>query len=192
MDKDIKNENTDEEIISEDLDDSVVAEESVGETIKKLREKLKLALAEKQEYLTNWQKDKADFLNIRKRDKEERENFIKFSNENLIGELLPVIQSFNMAMGNTEVWEKVDKNWRAGVEHIANQLKGALENNGLKELNPIGEKFDPMRDEALEYVPVTDRNHDHKIITVVQKGYTLNDKNIVAPKVKVGEYKKEI
>ena len=150
MDKDIKNENTDEEIISEDLDDSVVAEESVGETIKKLREKLKLALAEKQEYLTNWQKDKADFLNIRKRDKEERENFIKFSNENLIGELLPVIQSFNMAMGNTEVWEKVDKNWRAGVEHIANQLKGALENNGLKELTPIGEKFDPMRDDALE------------------------------------------
>lgn len=185
-----ENINQDEEIVAEDLDDSVVAEESAGETIRKLREKLKVALTEKQEYLTGWQKDKAEFLNIRKRDKEERENFIKFSNEGLISEMLPVLQSFNMAMGNKETWDKIDKNWRIGVEHIANQLKGVLENNGLKELNPIGEKFDPMRDEALEYVPVSDEKQDHKIIEVVQKGYTLNGKNIVAPKVKVGEFKK--
>ncbi len=181
--------NIDTEVVSEDLDDSVVAEESAAETIKKLREKLKIALAEKQEYLTGWQKDKAEFLNSRKRDKEERKNFIKFSNENLIAEILPVLQSFNMAFANIENWEKIDKNWRVGVEHIANQLKGVLESNGLRELDPVGEKFDPMRDEALEYVPVTDEKQDHQIITVVQKGYTLNDKNIIAPKVKVGEYK---
>ena len=51
-----------------DLDDSVVAEEAQTATIKKLRDSLKKALAEKQEYLTSWQKDKAEFINARKRD----------------------------------------------------------------------------------------------------------------------------
>lgn len=173
----------------ENLDDSVVAEESAQETIKKLREKLKTALAEKQEYLTSWQKDKAEFLNARKRDKEEKEQFIKFASENLVTELLPVLQSFDMAFGNKEAWEKVDKNWRLGVEHIANQLKGTLEAVGLKEINPLGQKFDPARDEALEFIPVDDEKQNHLVILVVQKGYSLNGKILLPPKVKVGELK---
>jgi molecular chaperone GrpE len=168
----------------ENLDDSVVGEESAQETIKNLREKLKKALAEKQEYLTGWQKDKADFINSRKRDAESQKEFIKYTNESLISELLPVLDSFNMAMGNKEVWEKVDKNWRTGVEYIANQLKKVLENNGLTEVDPIGQKFDPMRDEAIE-----DGKESDIITTVVQKGYSLNGKIVKAPKVKVGQKK---
>lgn len=168
----------------EDLDDSVVSEESAQETIKKLREKLKKALAEKQEYLTGWQKDKADFVNARKRDAESQKEFIKYTNESLISELFPVLDSFNMAMGNKEVWEKADKNWRMGVEHIANQLKKVLEDHGLKEVDPIGQKFDPMRDEAIE-----DGKESDIVTTVVQKGYALNGKIVKAPKVKVGQKK---
>jgi len=168
------------------LDDSVIAEEHQGETIKKLREKLKKALDEKQQYLASWQKDKADFLNARKRDKEDRETFVKFANENLIAELLPVLQSFEIAFANKESWEKVDKNWRIGVEYIYSQLKTVLEGNGLKQINPIGLKFDPMRDEAIEYVPVIDEKQDHIITEVIQNGYELHGKTLVAPKVKVG------
>ncbi len=168
----------------ENLDDSVVSEESQQETIKNLREKLKKAIAEKQEYLTGWQKDKAEFLNARKRDEASAREYIKFAAGNLVAELVPVLDSFNMAMGNKEVWEKVDKNWRIGVEYIANQLKKVLEDNGLKEIDPIGEKFDPMRDEAIE-----DGKESDMVTTVVQKGYSLNGKVIKAPKVKVGEKK---
>lgn len=168
----------------ENLDDSVVVEESAQETIKSLREKLKKAVAEKQEYLTGWQKDKAEFLNARKRDEASQREYIKFANEGLLTELFPVLDSFNMAMGNKEVWEKVDKNWRVGVEYIANQLKKVLEDNGLKEIDPIGQKFDPMRDEAIE-----DGKESDIITTVVQKGYSLNGKIVKAPKVKVGEKK---
>ncbi len=167
------------------LDDSVVAEESAQEAIKNLREKLKKAIEEKQEYLTGWQKAKADFINARKRDEESQKEFIKYSNEGMITELIPVLDSFNMAMGNKEVWEKVDKNWRMGVEYIANQLKKTLEDHGLKEIDPIGQKFDPMRDEAVEYIS----GEQDKIVEVIQKGYSLNGKIIKAPRVKVGESK---
>jgi molecular chaperone GrpE len=168
----------------ENLDDSVVAEEHAQEAIKKLRERLKKAEAERQEYLTGWQKAKADYINAKKREEEDKKDFVRFANENLVAELLPVLDSFNMAMGNKEVWEKVDKNWRTGVEYIFNQLKKVLEEHGLKEIDPIGQKFDPMRDEALE-----DGKESDLITTVVSKGYSLNGKIVKAPKVKVGEKK---
>jgi molecular chaperone GrpE len=168
----------------ENLDDSVVAEENAIDTIKSLKEKLKKAIAEKQEYLNGWQKDKAEFLNARKRDQEAQKDFARFSNENLISELIPVLDSFSMAIGNKETWEKVDKNWRVGVEYISNQLIKILGDFGLKEIDPIGKKFDPMRDEAIEDGKETDI-----VTTVVQKGYELNGKVIKAPKVKIGEKK---
>jgi len=191
-----KHGNEDDEIVPEnngssgDLDDSVVAEENAAEAVKKLREKLRKAEAEKQEYLTGWQRAKADLINARKRDDEERREFTKFANERLIDGLIPVMESFDMAMGNKEVWEKVDKNWRTGVEYIYSQLKKALSDAGLEEINPIGQPFDHNRDEAAEYVPVDKESEHHKIIAVVQKGYTLNGRPMRPPKVKVGEFKK--
>ncbi len=175
---------------SDTLDDSVVAEEAMGETIKKLREKLKKTEAEKQEYLTGWQRAKADMVNARKRDEEDRKDFMKFANERLIEDLIPVLASFDMAMGNKEAWEKADKNWRVGVEYIYSQLTKALTDNGLKEINPINEKFDHAHHEATSYEPVTDEKLDHVILQVVQKGYSLNGKVLKAPIVKVGEFKK--
>ncbi|MDE2188741.1 MAG: nucleotide exchange factor GrpE [Patescibacteria group bacterium] len=189
MKKDEKNE-PENDIVAENLDDSVVGEEAAGETIKKLREKLKKSEAERQEYLTGWQRAKADLINARKRDEADHKEFLKFANERLIDGLIPVLDSFELAMGNREAWEKADKNWRIGVEYIYGQLKKALTDSGLEEINPLGKKFDPSRDEAAEYVPVADENENHQILAVLQKGYTLNGRAMRPPKVKVGEYKK--
>lgn len=174
----------------ESLDDSVVAEENMVETIKKLREKLKKSDAEKTEYLTGWQRTKADMVNARKRDEEERKDFIKFANERLIEDLIPTLESFDMAIGNKEAWEKVDKNWRMGVEYIYSQLKKALADNGLEEINPLNEKFDHNKHEAASYEPVTEEKNDQTIIGVAQKGYKINGKILRPAKVRVGEYKK--
>lgn len=170
----------------EEKDDIILEPEegSAEEIIKNLKEKLKKVTEEKQEYLNNWQRDKAEFVNARKRDEEAQKDFARFSNENLIVELIPVLESFNIAMGNKEVWEKADKNWRVGVEYIANQLKKVLEDFGLKEIDPMGKKFDPMRDEAIE-----DGKESDIVTTVVSKGYELNGKVLKAPKVKIGEVK---
>lgn len=173
---------------SDVLDDSVVAEENMAEMIKKLRERLKKAESEKQEYLTGWQRAKADMVNARTRDEEERKAYIKFSNAGLIEDLIPVLDSFDMAMGNKEAWEKADKNWRIGVEYIYNQLIKVLLDYGVKEINPINEKYDHAQHEAISHEPVTDEKLDHVIVGVIQKGYSLNGKILKVPKVKVGEF----
>ena len=54
----------------------------------------------------------------------------------------------------------------------------------MKEIDPIGQKFDPLRDEAIE-----DGKESDIITTVIQKGYSLNGKILKAPKVKIGEKK---
>ncbi|MEK7641533.1 MAG: nucleotide exchange factor GrpE [Patescibacteria group bacterium] len=172
------------------LDDSVVAEEAMGDTIKKLRDKIKKLESEKQEYLTGWQRAKADMVNARQRDEAERKDFIKYANEGLIADLISVLDSFDMAMGNKEAWEKADKNWRVGVEYIYSQLIKVLTENGLTEINPMNEKFDHAKHEATSYEPVTDEKLDHVITGVIQKGYSLNGKLLKVPKVRVGEFKK--
>ena len=156
--------------------------------LKQLREKLKIAEAERAEYLAGWQRAKADLINARKRDEEDKKDFIKYANEDLIGEMLPVLDSFGMAFANKEAWEKVDKNWRAGVEYIYSQLISTLERFGVKLIDPKGQKFDPNYQISIESVPVTDKAQDGMIVEVVQKGYELNSKAIRAPKVKVGEF----
>jgi molecular chaperone GrpE len=185
-----KEDSKDSDIVADELDDSVVAEESAADTIRKLREKLKKSEAERLEYLTGWQRAKADLINARKRDEADHKEFIKFANERLIDGLIPVLDSFELAMNNKEAWEKADKNWRIGVESIASQLKKALNDAGLEEVNPSGQKFDPMRDEAASYEPVDSENKNHMIIGVMQKGYTLNGRPMRPAKVKVGEFKK--
>lgn len=169
----------------------VVHEETGEDTIEKLREKLKTAVKEKQEYLDGWQRAKAEFINIRKRDQEANEQYLKFAKEDVITQLIPVLDSFEMAFANKESWEKVDKNWRMGVEHIYSQLIGVLTANNVSQIDPLGEKFDPMRDEAVENEPVTEEKLDHTITKVISKGYKLNDRIIKPVKVKIGIFKKD-
>jgi len=175
-------------------DDIVIEEEAENEapqnTIKKLREKLKTLEKEKQEYMNGWQRERADFVNYKKRAENEKLEVIKYGNENLISELIPVLDSFESAFANKEAWEKVDKNWRVGVEYIHSQLLKILDENGLKELNPIGEKFDPKFHVAEVHTETTDEKQDGIITKVVKKGYMLNDRVVIAPKVVVAEYKK--
>ena len=160
------NSKDDTEIVAEDTE--LIPEDGEGNTatgkdvVKDLREKLKKALAEKQEYLDGWQRTKADFINARKREEASRQELVKFATENILTEISPVLDSFTMAFSNKEAWEKVDKNWRMGVEHIYSQLKGVLEQNGFKEFDPQGEMFDPMKHHAVEAVPTDQKDDDHR------------------------------
>lgn len=158
--------------------------------VDKLKARIKELEKKNAELLDSWQRDKADFINIRKRDGEEKKEFVKFASENIIAELLTVLDSFESAFRNKEAWEKADKNWRVGVEYIHSQFLAILTQNGLSVVNPLGDTYNHARDEAIETVPVEDQDHDGKILEVTQVGYSLNGKEIRAPKVKVGEIKK--
>ncbi len=182
-----KNMNDDEIQFDENIDEDGGHDDA--QLVKKLREKIKKLEEKSQEYLTGWQKERADSINLKKRLEEEKKEFAKFAKEDITTELMSVLDSFESAFKNKEVWEKVDKNWRQGVEYIHTQLVNVLGNHGVSVIDPLGDKFDPQRDEAVETVPVENPEDDHKIIDVVSIGYKLHDKIIRAPKVKVGEYK---
>lgn len=183
---------------SEEIDEVVFDEDTDEEgrsnplaTIKKLRQRIKELETKSQEYLTGWQKERADSVNLRKRLEEEKREFAKFAKEDIATEIITVLDSFESAFKNREAWEKVDKNWRQGIEYIHSQLINVLSNHGVTIVSPLGEQFDHNRDEAVENVPTRNREEDGKIVEVLSAGYKLQDKLIRAPKVKVAVYKSE-
>lgn len=187
------------EVIKEDTDEMIddvefesynddltpASPSSPQDKIKKLREKLADAEKTKQEYLDGWQRLKADYINLKKRTDEEKADLSRFAREVVVGDLIPVIESFDMAFANKEAWAKVEPTWRVGVEYIHKQFMETLQGYGLSEVNPLGETFDPRHFTAIESIVTTDASLDHKVAEVVQKGYKIGDRLIKSPKVKV-------
>jgi molecular chaperone GrpE len=155
--------------------------------VKKLREKLKKAVEEKQEYLTNWQKDKAEFVNARKRDEESKAEFMKFAASNIVEEILPILDSFDSAMGNAKLLENVSPEWQSGIKSIYDQLVGALSKHGVSGFGAKGEPFDPNLHQSIATTPAGEADVDHTIAEVLQKGYRLNGRVLRPALVKVFE-----
>jgi molecular chaperone GrpE len=105
-------------------------------------------------------------------------------------DLLPVLDSFDMAMENKEAWEKVDANWRRGVEHIHQQFLRVLSDNNVSAINQSGVKFDPNLHESISVIETDDKDQDHTIYSVTQSGYKIGDRVIRPARVNVFEYKK--
>lgn len=164
-------------------------EEETADKVKKLREKLKECEKEKQEYLDGWQRAKADFVNSRRRLEEEKAAALSKAGEEVLLEILPVVDSFEMAFADRESWEQAPSEWRKGVESIYSQLTNVLKRHNVSAIDPeAGTAFDPQQHEAMEMVPVSDEADDHTVQAVLQKGYRSNGGIIRAAKVKVGEY----
>lgn len=175
-DKNEKEPEADLELTGEDnMDDASITEiESDQQAkIKKLQAKLKACEAEKTEHLDNLQRAKADFLNARKRLEDEKEREKEKQVISHVQKLLPLYDSFSMAMRNTDVWNTVEAEWRKGVESIYAQLQKILQNYGVQEVDPLGAEFDPTQHEAMSEVTVTEAAEDHKIVSVIQKGFTI-------------------
>ena len=149
---------------------------------------MKKVTAEKQEYLTGWQRAKADLINAKKEFGEEKIKLLKFANSDLILRIIPVLDSFEIAFLNINENNKILKEWSVGARHIYNQLLSVLKENGLKQIEPVNEKFNPKFHHSVETVQVENKKDENIIMEVLQKGYMLNDKVIREAKVKVGEY----
>jgi molecular chaperone GrpE len=157
-------------------------------TIKKLREKIKKLEGEKQEYLDLSQRTRADYANFKKEVDTNRVSERKFATKRFIEELLPVLDSYDMAQGNKEAWENVDQNWRIGIEYIFNQFKTVLENEGVVQFGKVGDTFDPHLHESMETVKVTTEAENDKIMKVLQNGYKMNDSVLRPARVHTGHF----
>jgi molecular chaperone GrpE (heat shock protein) len=182
-------ENIPEEDIVPDEEDG--GESLLKDSIKKLRAQLRDCNAQKQEYLDGWQRAKADFINARRAEDLRRQEVVTYAQEGVLAELLPVIDSFDLAFADKGAWEKMDENWRRGIEHIYTQFLSILAGQHFIPFAPLGESFDPLAHESVGLTDVTKEDQDQKVVEVVQKGYQLNGKIIRPAKVKVGRFNKK-
>lgn len=182
-----KNKNIQEDIELE-MEDEIVEESGMSDKMKKLRQKLKTAEVQAKENMDGWQRARADYVNLQKSFDGERSDIRRRAQAEIIEDILPSLDNFDAAMANTEVWEKVDENWRRGIEYISQQLHKTLEDYGVAKIAET-KMFDPEFHEPLEVEEVDDESQDNNIVCTIQNGYTLNGKVMRPAKVKVCHYK---
>ena len=150
-----------------------------------LQRDLDQALAKADEHWKLYLGAHAEMENLRKRTERDVQNAHKFALERFFGELLPVRDSLEMGLAAAGGDVDVAK-LREGVELTLKQLSSAMEKFGLREVNPVGAKFNQSEHEAMAMVP-TDQAEPNTVAQVVQKGYLLNDRLVRPAKVLVAQ-----
>jgi molecular chaperone GrpE len=128
----------------------------------------------------------AEFENYKKRAEKENISNIKNANANLIRELLPVLDSFELALKENNCENLEVSKYRKGLELIYSQLYSLLEDHGLSIIDTKNQKFDPYKHEVLMVKESTEP--DDKILQEFQKGYILNDVIIRHSKVMISKH----
>ena len=148
-------------------------EMSAADLIKKIEE----LNEESRENYDKYLRSQAEMDNIIKRNKKEREEWIKYSNENLIKDLLQVIDNLENAIDHSSGNENSFNALVEGVELTLKGLKDTLAKSGLEDIKTIGEDFDPFFHHAVQE-EMSDSVEKGKILKEFQKGYTLNQRLI--------------
>lgn len=160
--------------LMEDSEEEFINEEEadLGPTaLKKLREKLKVAVAEKQEYLDKWQRMQADFANFKRQEvliNADRDERLKAE---FIESLLPMLDVLELAI-------KHDKTNDPTLKMIESKFLESLKVYGVEKFGAAGEKFDPHQHEAL-----AEQGGEHLVTSVERSGYKIGNKIIRAAQV---------
>ncbi len=135
----------------------------------------------------------ADFENAKKRNMREKEDFIKFSQERILREILPVLDNFDRAVGhatmasaNASAYEDLRKNLTtviSGVERVQKQLTDILKMHGLKRIETAGQVFNPHFHEVVAHV--SEEGKEDQIVDELEPGYMLHDRLLRPAKVRV-------
>ena len=171
----------DEEIIAELDDDEVSALEQMQAQI----EDLQAQLAAKDEEIL---RVAAEGMNLQKRLQRDLDNTRKFANDKIIKAMIPVMDSFDKALEviDDDNCEVTTEAMIEGTQNTQKIFAKVLEDNGIEIINPVGEKFDPEKHEAMSMVP-SPEHEKNTIVNVFQKGYLLNGRVVRAAMVVVAQ-----
>lgn len=167
-------------------------EEKLSRKDRKLQEKLEKAESDAHHWKNEYYKAYADTENLRKTLENEQREAIKYRAAGFLEQLVPALDAFYAALSNPAPTKEAE-NYKVGFEYIYRQIVGALEGEGLKEIEPaVGDPFDSRFMHALD----TEESDDPgKVSKVHAKGYMLKDRMIrpvmVTATVKKAEEKKE-
>jgi molecular chaperone GrpE len=177
LDNEIIDEKTEEQAAG-DVTQEARKEEGQLESPEKNADSLEAQLEDAQAKASeNWEhylRAKAEMDNLRRRNTKDVENAHKYGIEKFVTELLPVLDS--MVMGLATEGASAES-LREGMELTLNMLAKMMEKLGIEEIDPINEKFDPEKHQAMTMQPNAEVE-PNTVIAVMQKGYSLNDRLI--------------
>ena len=166
-----------------------MSQDKQKKNIKRTDKEVKEIINKEQEYLAGWKRCQADFENYKKMQTEAQKEFVKYSAQNVVLQIIPVLDNFHMSTDHVPEDQK-NNAWVTGIMHIQKQLENVLKENGVTEIETkVGDKFDPEIHEAIESNDKKQETRDKeqgmgdKISKIVMKGYKLNDKIIRPVKV---------
>ena len=153
-------------------DDKTAQIESLGEKLAELNDKhIRL---------------QAEFDNYRKRTLNEKMELMKTGGADILESLLPVMDNFERAIDASSKTDDINS-VKEGIDLIYNSFKDFLSKKGVKEMEAKGKDFNTDFHEALTKIPAPEKDLKGKVVDVIEKGYTYNDKVIRFAKVVVGE-----
>ncbi|MEO8039419.1 MAG: nucleotide exchange factor GrpE [Betaproteobacteria bacterium] len=150
---------------------SAPTREAAPETMPSMEELLRKAELQGAEHYDAWLRAKADAENIRRRAQEDIAKAHKFAVEAFSSEMLAVRDSLAAALA---VQNATVESMKSGVEITARQLDTVFERFAIREIDPVGEKFDPHRHQAMSAVEAD--APPNTVVQVFQKGYLLHER----------------
>jgi molecular chaperone GrpE len=154
---------------------------------KKQLSELDAARQEAEEYKDKYLRALAEQNNINKRAEKDREEFVKYAASVVISKLLPVLDSFEMAL-KTEP-EHADKKFLHGMKMIYNNLLELLKKEGLEREKTAGQKMDPLKHEVVSTVETEKEKEDGSIVEELRAGYSFKGTVLRPAMVKIAKKK---
>jgi len=143
--------------------------------IEELSSQLVAANKQSEDYLAALQRERAEFLNFKRRTAEERERDLGLAGDDLIRKVLALADDFDRAI-EARPEELADNAWAEGIAVIDRKLRSLLESEGVTEIEAEpGRRFDPREHDAIANVPGTGRP-EGEIVDEVRRGYRLRDR----------------
>ncbi|HEV2106857.1 MAG TPA: nucleotide exchange factor GrpE [Thermomicrobiales bacterium] len=139
--------------------------------------------AERDRYLDQLQRERADFANFRRRVDQERALARQLASRDILAQLLPVMDDFNRALAAVPP-EFADSGWVSGTAMVGKKLLGVLERFGVEPIDALGQRFDPAVHEAVATEPGTSGDY---VVEVYQDGYQLGTALLRPAMVKTGD-----
>ncbi len=154
---------------------------NTDEEVTVLKQRLEECEEKARSYMANWQRAQADLENYKRRAQLERREATDLSNSTLLSKLLSALDDLERTFSRPSS-EMRKASWAEGARMSYMKLKGALESEGIKPIEALGQPFDPRYHQAIMRQP----GEEGIVIEEVQKGYTLNDRVIRPSMVVVG------
>lgn len=173
------------EPLNEDIEIIEEGSEELPKRLDTLRKDLAACRKEKQEYLEGWQRAKAELINFKKDETERKSAVSRFAAENLIYDILPVLDSFDLALKH-DMPPDVER----GIRMIRSQFEETLKRQGVEAIMVAkGDAFDSAIHESIG--EAESDAEEGSITEEVQRGYRMHEKVVRASRVKIAKEKSE-